>query len=60
MKIFRVLAVISFFVGFMMIAGAIGADDAAVEMHLAHTLDLFSIVLGLILCVPMIVVHRGE
>ena len=57
MKILRTLAAILFFIGFMMIAGAIGADDLAVELHQAHTLDITSILVGMICCVPIVVVY---
>ena len=54
MKVLKAISAFAFFVGIMMIAGAIGADDVAVEMHQAHTLDLLSIVIGMICCVPMV------
>lgn len=57
MKIFKTISAIAFFVGFMMIAGAIGADDAAVAMHQAHHLDLCSMVIGMVMCVPFVYVY---
>ncbi len=57
MKALKIISTIAFFIGFMMIAGAIGADDVAVAMHQAHQLDLRSIVIGMLACVPFVFVH---
>ena len=57
MKALKVTSAIAFFIGIMMVAGAIGADDLAVELHQAHTLDLRSMVIGMIMCVPFVYVH---
>lgn len=54
MKTLKAISVFAFFVGIMLVAGAIGADDLAVQMHQAHTLDLSSMVIGMICCVPMV------
>lgn len=56
MKIVKTLSAILFFAGFMLIAGAIGADDYAIQMHEAHTLDLVSILVGMACCVPLVLV----
>jgi hypothetical protein len=57
MKFLKGISTIAFFIGIMMVAGAIGADDAAVAMHQAHQLDLCSIVIGMLACIPFVFVH---
>jgi hypothetical protein len=57
MKALKVISTIAFFIGIMLVFGTIGADDAAVAMHQAHHLDLCSIVIGMLACVPFIYVH---
>lgn len=57
MKALKAISTIAFFIGIMLVAGAIGADDVAVAMHQAHTLDLCSIVVGMLACVPFVFVH---
>lgn len=57
MKALKAMSTIAFFIGFMMIAGAIGADDLAVAMHQAHTLDLRSMIIGMIMCASFVYVH---
>lgn len=57
MKALKAISTIAFFLGIMLVAGAIGADDVAVSMHQAHTLDLCSMVIGMIMCVPFVYVY---
>lgn len=57
MKFVKTLSAILFFIGFMMVAGAIGADDLAIQMHQVHTLDITSIVIGMICCVPLVLFY---
>ena len=54
MKAIRILPGVCFLIGVFLIAGAIGADDAAVLAHQAHTIDYRSIIVGLCACVPFI------
>lgn len=56
-KVVKAVCEILFSFGFIIMAGAIGADDVAVQMHQAQNLHITQMILGMILCVPMIVVH---
>ena len=56
MKTIKTLAGIACAVGFILILGAAGASDMAMEMQQAHTINLLQIIGGLVLMMPFVVI----
>ena len=61
MKVIQIIAAAAFVVGFILIVGAVGTDDYYVmELHQMHTLQMWQIVKGLLLCMPAMTIGRIE
>ena len=61
MKALKIIAMLAFIIGFIVIAGAIGTDDFYImELHQPHTLDAVRIAAGMLLCFPILLVNNHE
>lgn len=59
MKALKIIAALSFMIGFMLVAGAIGTDDFyTMELHQQHALQLTHVIIGLLMCLPVVLISK--
>lgn len=55
MKIMTVLEYVAMIIGLILVFGAIGTDDFyLMELHQAHDLEYVKIIIGVLMCLPVI------
>ena len=57
MKVIKILFGIMLAVGIVLVIGAVGADDLAVELDQAHSLDWIQIIVGFLMMLPFVIIN---
>ena len=59
MKALKILTMVMFSIGFMLMAGAIGTDDFYVlQLHQPHSFQWLQAVIGMMLCLPVLIIDK--
>lgn len=58
METIKKISCVLFVVGIILIFGAVGTDDFyVIEMHQEHAIEIWQILLGIALCVPLPIIN---